>query len=291
MKVMIFGRNGQLGRELFHVFASKGHEVTGFERSQVDVTDTARVEHAIATVCPELVLNATAYNMVDVAEREPEAAFAGNALAVRSLALACRQADARFVHFSTDYVFDGTLGRPYVEEDTTHPVGAYGVSKLAGEFYAQAYLDHPLIIRTSGVFGLGGLRTARGNFVETMLRLANSGQPVRVVEDFVASPTYAPELAIRTAELVQKRCTGIFHVGGGTPISWFDYAKLIFEAANLTPELRPTTEREHRTPARRPKYSALSNAKMESRGVAPMPSMRSVIADYMRGREQAAAQA
>ena len=291
MKVMIFGRNGQLGRELYHVFASKGHEVTGFERSQVDVTNAARVEHAIATVCPDLVLNATAYNMVDVAEREPEAAFAGNALAVRSLALACRQADARLVHFSTDYVFDGTLGRPYVEEDATHPVGAYGVSKLAGEFYAQAYLDHPLIIRTSGVFGLGGLRTARGNFVETMLRLANSGQPVRVVEDFVASPTYAPELAFRTADLVQKQCSGIFHVGGGTPISWFDYAKLIFEAANLTPELKPTTEREHRTPARRPKYSALSNAKMEQCGVAPMPTMRSVIVDYMRRREEAVAHA
>ena len=118
--------------------------------------NAARVEHAIATACPDLVLNATAYNMVDVAEREPEAAFAGNALAVRSLALACRQADARFVHFSTDYVFDGTLGRPYIEEDATHPVGAYGVSKLAGEFYAQAYLDNALIIRTSGVFGRAG---------------------------------------------------------------------------------------------------------------------------------------
>jgi dTDP-4-dehydrorhamnose reductase len=127
--------------------------------------------------------------------------------------------------------------------------------------------------------------------VETMLRLANSGQPVRVVEDFVASPTYAPELAIRTADLVQKQCSGIFHVGGGTPISWFDYAKLIFEAANLTPELKPTTEREHRTPARRPKYSALSNAKMEQCGVAPMPSMRSVIVDYMRRREEAVAHA
>jgi dTDP-4-dehydrorhamnose reductase len=289
MKVMIFGRGGQLGRELFHVFASKGHEVTGFERSQVDVTNAARVEHAIATAGPDLVLNATAYNMVDVAEREPEAAFAGNALAVRSLAVACRQADARLVHFSTDYVFDGTLGRPYVEEDATHPVGAYGVSKLAGEFYAQAYLDHPLIIRTSGVFGPGGLRTARGNFVETMLRLAASGQPVRVVEDFVASPTYAPELAMRAAELVEKNCSGIFHVGGGSPISWFEYAKLIFEAANLAPDLRPTSEREHRTPARRPKYSALSNAKMERHGIPPMPPMRDAIADYMRRRELAAA--
>ena len=109
---------------------------------------------------------------MDVAEREPQAAFLANALGVRNLAMACRQVDARLVHFSTDYVFDGTAGRPYTEEDPTHPLGAYAVSKLAGELYAQAYLDAPLIVRTSGVFGPGGLKTARGNFIELMLRLA-----------------------------------------------------------------------------------------------------------------------
>jgi dTDP-4-dehydrorhamnose reductase len=286
MKVIVFGKGGQLGRELVRVFTSRGHEVTGFERVQVDVSDSARVEHAVATLNPDLVLNATAYNMVDVAEKEPEAAFAGNALAVRNLAVACRQADARFVHFSTDYVFDGSLGRPYTEEDTPHPLGAYAVSKLAGEYYAQAYLDNPLIIRTSGVFGLGGLHTPRGNFVEVMLRLANSGQPIRVVEDFVASPTYAPELAERTAQLVDANRTGVFHVGGGTAISWFDYAKLIFEVAGLAPIVRATNEREHRTAARRPKFSALSNSKMERCGCTPMPPMREVVKDYMDRRSR-----
>ena len=145
MKVVVFGRAGQLGRELVRVFTTRGHSVTAFKRDDVDVTNAARVEHVIATAGADLVLNATAYNMVDVAEEEPDAAFAGNALAVRNLALACRQSDARLVHFSTDYVFDGTLGRPYVEEDATHPLGAYAVSKLAGELYAQAYLDKPLV--------------------------------------------------------------------------------------------------------------------------------------------------
>jgi dTDP-4-dehydrorhamnose reductase len=284
MRVIVFGKAGQLGRELVRVFTERGDSVTAFGRDDVDVTDTGRVEHAIGTAGPDVVLNATAYNMVDVAEKEPEAAFAGNALAVRSLAIACRQSDAKLVHFSTDYVFDGTLGRPYVEEDATHPLGAYAVSKLAGELYAQAYLDNPLIIRTSGVFGLGGVHTARGNFIEVMLRLANTGQPVRVVEDFVASPTYAPELALRTAELVTRNAAGIFHAGGGTAISWFDYARLIFDVAGLNPELKPTNEREHRTLARRPKCSALSNAKMERFGVAPMPPMRQVVQEYMSGR-------
>ena len=284
MKVIVFGKGGQLGRELVRVFTSRGHDITAFERVEVDVTDPALVEHVIASAHPDLALNATAYNMVDVAEKEPEAAFAGNALAVRNIAVACRQADVRFVHFSTDYVFDGALGRPYVEEDNPHPLGAYAVSKLAGEYYAQAYLDKPLIIRTSGVFGPGGLHTARGNFVEVMLRLANSGQPIRVVEDFVASPTYAPELAERTAQMVDKNLTGIFHVGGGSAISWFDYAKLIFEVAGLSPEVKPSSEREHRTAARRPKFSALSNAKMEGCGIAPMPPMREVVKNYMARR-------
>jgi len=286
MKVIVFGKSGQLGRELVTVFSSRGHEVIGFQRNDVDVIDAARVEHTIATANPDLVLNATAYNMVDVAEKEPESAFAANALAVRNMAVACRQADARFVHFSTDYVFDGTLGRPYIEEDATHPLGAYAVSKLAGELYAQAYLDNPLIIRTSGVFGPGGIHTARGNFVEVMLRLANNAQPIRVVEDFVASPTYAPELAARTAEMVDKKLTGVFHVGGGSAISWFDYAKLIFEAAGVSPEVRPSNEREYRTLARRPKFSALSNGKTERCGISPMPPMRDVVQDYMARRKR-----
>jgi dTDP-4-dehydrorhamnose reductase len=244
------------------------------------------VERCVTDVDPALVVNAAAYNQVDVAEREPQAAFQVNALAVRNLALACRQVDATLVHFSTDYVFDGLAGRAYTEEDRPHPLGAYAVSKLGGELYAQAYLERPLIIRTSGVFGPGGLRTARGNFIELMLRLAKSGQPIRVVEDHVASPTYAPTLAERTADLVQLGQHGVFHVAGGVPISWFEYARMIFRAAKLSPELRPTNEREYRTAARRPKYSALSNQKMESLGVEPMPRLEDAIADYLSRREQ-----
>jgi dTDP-4-dehydrorhamnose reductase len=268
------------------VFTERGYDVSAFNRSQVDVVNASRVEQLLARIDPAVVVNATAYNAVDLAEREPAAAYEGNALAVRNIALACRQTDARLVHFSTDYVFDGTAGREYTEEDTPHPLGAYAVSKLAGELYAQAYLDQPLVIRTSGVFGPGGVSTARGNFLEVMLRLAGSGQPIRVLEDSVASPTYAPYLALRTADMVERKLTGLFHVGGGTAISWFDYARLIFEIADLKPELRPTNEREYRTPARRPKFSALSNAKMERSGIAPMPPLRDAVSDYMAVRQQ-----
>jgi dTDP-4-dehydrorhamnose reductase len=288
-RVAIFGSGGQLGVELAAEFTARDYEVHGFERASVDITDPAQVERTVAQIDPAIVINSAAYNQVDVAEKEPQAAYLVNAQAVRNLAMACRQCDARLVHFSTDYVFDGMAGRAYTEADQPHPLGAYAVSKLAGELYARAYLDHPLIIRTSGVFGPGGLSTARGNFVELMLRLASQGQTIRVVEDHVASPTYAPALASRVADLVEKRATGLLHAGGGTPISWFDWAAIIFAAAGLNPPLKPTNEREFRTAARRPRYSALSNAKMESQGIQPMPRLEEAIRDYLKARSAKAA--
>jgi dTDP-4-dehydrorhamnose reductase len=291
-RVAIFGSGGQLGVELKTEFTRRGYEVCGFERSRVDITSAADVERCLTDYDPAIVLNAAAYNQVDVAEKEPQAAYAVNALAVRNLALTCRQVDARLVHFSTDYVFDGLAGRAYTEQDMPRPLGAYAVSKLAGEYYARAYLDQALIIRTSGVYGPGGLDTARGNFVELMLRLAANtratpqSQPIKVVEDHVASPTYAPALASRTADLVERGAQGLFHIGGGAPISWYDWAAKIFAAAGVHPPLKPTNEREFRTAARRPKYSALSNVKMESLGIDPMPALDQAIGLYLLARNR-----
>ena len=144
---MIFGSGGQLGVELCTALESRGWTVLRFDRQSLDITAGAGVENALAKADPGLVINAAAYNQVDVAEREPLAAYQANALAVRNIAMACRQIDARLVHFSTDYVFDGKKGSPYLETDPTHPLGAYAVSKLAGELYAHAYLDDVLIIQ------------------------------------------------------------------------------------------------------------------------------------------------
>jgi dTDP-4-dehydrorhamnose reductase len=285
-RIAVFGAAGQLGSELVRELAGRGHTVEGFDRAQVDITDAGQVERAIGQCKPEVVINAAAYNQVDVAEREPVAAFQVNALAVRHLAVACRQWDIRLVHFSTDYVFDGKANRPYVEEDPPHPLSAYAVSKLAGELYAGAYLDAPLIIRTSGVFGPRGRHTARGNFIELMLRLAAEDRPIRVVEDHIASPTYAPALAARTADLIERGASGLFHLGGGTPISWYDYAALIFRTAGVSARLQPTNEREYRTAARRPKYSALSNRKAEALGIAPMPPLEQAVRQYLERREK-----
>jgi dTDP-4-dehydrorhamnose reductase len=288
-KVVIFGGGGQLGVELCREFERRKWAVHKFDRQSLDVTDASAVEQAVATVDPGAVVNAAAYNQVDIAEREPLTAYQANALAVRNLAMACRQSDALLVHYSTDYVFDGAKGSPYVETDMPHPLGAYAVSKLAGELYAQAYLHNLLIIRVSGVFGPGGMFTPRGNFVELMLRLGRSGNPIRVVEDHVASPTYAPAIASRTVDMLEAGITGLYHMGGGEAISWYEYAKMIFEVAGMTPQLQPTDEREYRTAARRPKFSALSNAKLEAAGIKPMPPLREAVTEYFRAREHATA--
>jgi dTDP-4-dehydrorhamnose reductase len=285
-KAAIFGSLGQLGVELVRDFKGRGWEVREWDRADGDITDRELVEQCLGAYGPEVVVNAAAHNQVDVAESEPVAAYQANALGVRNLALVCRQLDATLVQFSTDYVFDGTAGRPYTEEDLPHPLGAYAVSKLAGELYAQAYLDNPLVIRTSGVFGPGGLKTARGNFIELMLRLAAGPGPIRVVEDHVASPTYAPALAARTIDLVERGAGGLFHIGGGTAISWFNFAKLIFEVAGPSPELRTTNEREYRTAARRPRFSALANTKMEALGLEPMPPLETAVRSYLEIRSR-----
>jgi len=290
-KAAVFGAFGQLGVELCAELRRRGYEVGAFERARLDITNAEQVEKAIGGLDPSVVFNAAAYNQVDVAEREPMAAMEANGLAVRNLALACRQNDAQLVHFSTDYVFDGELRRPYRETDAVHPLGAYAVSKLAGELYAQSYLDKALIVRTSGVFGPGALRTARGNFPELMLRLAREGKPIRVVEDHVASPTYAPRLAARSIDLYEKNASGIFHIGGGQPISWFEYAKVIFGVFGVTADLKPTNEREYRTAARRPKFSALENARMAELGITPMPPLAEAVREYRAAREKALAAA
>ena len=285
-RAAVFGARGQLGVELCRDLGRRGFEIRGYERGALDITNPESVERAIAEFDPSVVFNAAAYNQVDLAEREPVGAYECNALGVRNIALACRQNNARLIHFSTDYVFDGTLGRPYVETDATHPLGAYAVSKLAGELYAQAYLERPIIIRTSGVFGPGGLNTARGNFPELMLRLAREAKPIRIVDDHVASPTFAPALASRSIDVFEKGLDGVFHIGGGTPVSWFDFAKMIFATAGIEANLTATNAREYRTAANRPRFSALENARLREAGIEAMPSLGEALAQYFAARNR-----
>ncbi len=284
MKALVLGARGQLGTDLMRELAGRGHQAVGLGRQELDITRADLVEQAFRLHRPDWVLNAAAYNQVDVAEKEPAAALAANGLAARHMAVCCRDSGATLLHFSTDHVFDGTKTTPYMEEDRPAPVSAYGVSKLAGELYVQAYLRTYCIVRTAGVFGPQGRHTNRGNFVELMLRMASEGRSIRVVEDFYATPTYAPVLAARSVELLEKGCFGVYHIGGGQVVSWYQFALMIFGEADVRAEIQPANERDYPTPARRPKYSGLSNAKMETAGLAPMPSLERALGEYFQKR-------
>ncbi len=284
MKALVLGARGQLGTELMRQLAARGHQAVGLDRQLLDITRADLIDQAVRLHRPNWLINAAAYNQVDVAEKEPHTAMQVNGLAVRHMAAACRESGAVLLHFSTDHVFDGAKSTPYTEEDLPRPVSSYGVSKLAGELYAQAYLEKCYVVRTAGVFGTAGRRTNRGNFPELMLRMAAEGRAIRVVEDFYASPAYAPALAARSLDLLEKSPSGLYHIGGGTAISWYAYALMIFAEAGVRAEVTPTNEKEYATPARRPKYSVLSNAKMEAAGLEPMPPLQYAVRDYLRNR-------
>jgi dTDP-4-dehydrorhamnose reductase len=283
-KALVLGARGQLGAELMRELRARGHSAVGLGRHELDITRADLVEQAMRLHKPAWLINAAAYNQVDIAETEPLTALQVNGLAVRQMALCCREAGAVLLHFSTDHVFEGDKRTPYVEDDLPRPVSAYGISKLAGELYAQAYLERLYIVRTAGVFGPAGQETNRGNFVELMLRLAADGRVLRVVEDFYASPTYAPALAVRSIDLLERAPFGVYHIGGGCEISWYAWALMIFGVAGVRAELVPTNEREHKTPARRPKHSVLSNSKMEAAGIEPMPPLQGCLELYLKRR-------
>ncbi len=249
MRILLTGAGGQLGRALVPALAE--HEVTALDRARLDITDLAAVREAVRAHRPELVLNAAAWNAVDRAETEPEAAFRGNALGPRKLALASAESGAAILHVSTDYVFDGEAGRPYHELDRPHPLSVYGESKLAGEEAVRELNPRHQIVRTAWLYAPGGR-----NFCHTMLELAKKG-PVRVVDDQRGSPTYAPHLAEAIAQLIERNSYGIWHVAGSGEASWYELTQELFRRFGVTTEIRRVTTEEFPRPAVRPRYSAL----------------------------------
>ena len=284
MRALVVGSGGQLGTEIVAELRRRGMSVVGLGRGELDITDAAAVRSCFDRHAPGWVINTAAYNHVDLAEKEAETAMRVNGLAVHYLAVACHDRGATLMHFSTDHVFDGTEVRPYTEEDIPNPPSAYGVSKLAGEMYARAALERHYVVRVAGVFGPAGRYTKRGNFPELILRKAAESGPLKVVDDFFATPTYAPALASRCVDLLERRRFGLYHIGGGVKISWYHYGLKILEVAGLEADIQPTNHREFKTPARRPRNAELSNAKAESLGLEKMPSLEDALAEYMELR-------
>jgi dTDP-4-dehydrorhamnose reductase len=256
MKVLILGHKGMLGHDLVRRL-SFDHEVSGKDIDDFDITSPADCRDAVAAFGPDWVINAAAYTHVDGCETDREACFAVNAEGVKNLALCCRKAGIRMVHFSTDYVFDGTKQSPYVEGDLTNPINVYGESKLQGERYLREILDHYTLVRTAWLYGRNGK-----NFVKTILEKARTSGTVEVVTDQVGSPTWTRDLAGAVKLLLEGGHEGIFHLTNRGKCSWFDYTLKILQYADIQDvEVRPITSDRLVRKALRPGYSVLSSRK------------------------------
>jgi len=280
MRIAVLGAAGQLGRDLCPRLQG---EVISLTRADIDLSQPASIAAALATARPDVLVNCAAYNFVDKAETEPEAAFAVNAWGVRSLAQACAAAKIKFVHFSTDYVFglDAPRSTPFTESDAPGPVSVYGLSKLAGEYLALASSPDALVIRTCGLYGVHGSGGKGGNFVETMLRVAGQGKPLRVVADQFCTPSYTVDVAEAAIGLIRSGANGLFQVTNAGSMSWHDFAAEIFRLAKVQADLTPISSAQFAAPARRPPYSVMSNAKLTTVGVTPPRAWQEALSAYM----------
>jgi dTDP-4-dehydrorhamnose reductase len=258
LKHVVLGAAGQLGRELTKRLPG---EVMGLTRVLADLTCPDMLREVLTQHRPQFVLNCAAYNLVDRAESESDAALAVNAWGVRTLATICRDLDCTLVHFSTNYVFglEATRSTPYQETDAPGPVSTYGMSKLAGEYFVRAICPKHIIIRTCGLFGVLGSGGKGTNFVELMLRLAGQGKPLRVVSDQVCTPSAAADVAAGTVRLLAGGGPGIYHLTNSGSCSWYEFARAIFELAEVKAELTAVTSEEYGAAARRPGYSVLAS--------------------------------
>lgn len=280
MRVLIIGGRGQLGTDLVRVLCD--WDVTATTSAELDVCDFAGTRRRLLDLRPELVINTSAFHRVDDCEDEAERAFLVNVHAVRNLAKVCSEIDAVLAHFSTDYVFGGDRDRPYTEDDMPCPLSVYGGSKLSGEHMVRAYCPRHFVVRTCGLYGVAGASGKGGNFVETMLRLAHAGKPIRVVNDQVLTPTYTLDLAMKIKELVQTQSYGLYHLTSASSCSWFEFAGKVFELAGVQPDFGPTTSVAFASKARRPAYSVLDNARLRALGLYDLRPWQEALAAYMR---------
>ncbi len=258
MRVLLLGAGGMLGRDLA-ASAPDGVELVAASRADLDISDTGAVARRLDEMRPRWVVNAAAYTQVDRAESEPELAMRTNGTAVGDLADACARRGVALAHYSTDYVFAGDAARPYIEDDATSPLGAYGRSKLRGEEGIRASGVEHLLLRTQWLFGEHGR-----SFPRTMWERATRGQATRVVNDQWGRPTYTPDLAEATWRLLSGPARGTLHVtNGGGPATWYDVARAVFEAAGAEKLLSPCSTAEYPTPARRPAYGVLDTSRVE----------------------------
>jgi dTDP-4-dehydrorhamnose reductase len=276
VKLLVTGAGGMLGRDVVLAAGNAGHDVVGFGHSELDVADEAAVAAKFELERPDVAINCAAWTDVDGAEEHEEEATRINGAAAANVAAAAASAGASVVQVSSDYVFDGSKGAPYVETDQTAPLSAYGRSKLAGEEAARAANKRHFVVRSAWLYGIGGR-----NFVETMLRLAADHGEVLVVRDQVGSPTYTWHLAYGIVRLIEGVEYGIHHMAAAGSCSWYEFAREIFDQAKVECKVMSATTDMLGRPAPRPAYSALRSQREHA---IELPSWQDGLAAYLAQR-------
>jgi dTDP-4-dehydrorhamnose reductase len=277
MKVLVTGAAGMLGRDVMLAAGNAGHDVIGFGRAELDITDPMGLAKKFDLERPDIVINCAAWTDVDGAEAAEQEAFAVNGAGAGNVAAAAAEVGASVVYVSSDYIFDGLKGAPYVESDQVAPLSAYGRTKLAGEEATVAANKRHFVVRSAWLFGIGG-----PNFVETMLRLAGSGNEVLVVRDQVGSPTYTWHLAYGIVRLIEGIEFGIHHMAAAGQCSWYEFAREIFEQAKVECKVLSITTEEFGRPAPRPPFSALTSQREHA---IRLPSWQDGLAGYLAQRQ------
>jgi dTDP-4-dehydrorhamnose reductase len=280
MKIALIGADGQLGSDLLPLLA--GEQTDPLYFPSFDITRGDPVRNLFRETRPEVVINTAAFHRVDECEEKVEEAYRVNAFAVRDLARVCLEIEAVLVHFSTDYVFDGQKGEPYVETDCPSPLSVYGASKLAGEQFVRSICPKSYVIRTCGLYGKAGCREKGRNFVEAMISLEQSGRSIRVVNDQWVTPTSSRELAARTAELIRTGQYGLFHMTNEGWCTWYEFARTIFDLLGKKPRLVPVETAAFGAKAKRPAYSVLENARAKAIGLQDFSPWTDALRNYLK---------
>jgi len=298
MKVLVTGANGQLGTDLCK--AIRDFELIPLTDKDIEISDMSSVKQAFSKHKPDIIINTAAFVRVDDCEDEKDKAFSVNALGARNVAVVAQELGARLVHLSTDYVFGGEheptsefVGeglvpsrnpRPYTEFDTPVPLSIYGKSKLAGENLVRHFCLRHFIVRTSGLFGVAGSMGKGGNFIETMLSLAEERDELRVVNDQVFSPTYTRDLAGKIVQLMTTDYYGIFHITNRGVCSWYGFTKEILKLTGIKTPVIPITSDQYPQKACRPRYSVLDNSHLRLLGMDDMRPWQEALKDYLIAR-------
>ncbi|MFP5501882.1 MAG: dTDP-4-dehydrorhamnose reductase [Candidatus Sericytochromatia bacterium] len=278
MKILVTGAQGMLGQDLVPILGEYGHDVLACGRQDLDVTDPASVRRLLERERPDLVIQSAAYTNVDGAESDPQGAFRINAYGTQLVALACQAIGAPLMYISTDYVFDGLAGRPYLEADTPTPQSVYGRSKLAGEQHVRELLSQFYVVRTSWLYGRHGK-----NFVDTMRKLGREKPELSVVADQHGSPTSTVALSHALARLAASGLYGVYHATGQGETTWHGFTEAILAAEGLKTPVHPITTADLARPAPRPAYSVLENMNLSLTGLGLLPHWKESLEQYLVG--------